>query len=166
MTKTFTHAGVSRDKGKLGFRASSRPEYIDILLKHGHTDMAIVPLPNTMTKPEAVGYLLSIDFADGNAEVLEVLNKKAASFKLEGHVPAPKPRGRKPRARASDSDETVINTVATDDNTQDNTIDLTEAVAERTTPGSEAFQAWAAAANAEGEGEDEGTVEGEDKAAA
>lgn len=88
MTKFYTHAGVSRKAGKLKFRASNRVEYIDILIKEGHNDLDIIQLKHVMSKDDAVSYLLSIDFDNGNAEVRGVLEAEATKRKLPGYTKA------------------------------------------------------------------------------
>lgn len=60
MTKTFTFAGVSIDKGKLGLRLTSRSEYEVLLEKrHKHTNIDIIALPHAMERVPAITHLLS-----------------------------------------------------------------------------------------------------------
>lgn len=63
MSKSFTHAGVSKLDGEFKVRFANDASRIKVLIKNGHTDIDIVELKNPMTKEEAVAYLLSIDFA-------------------------------------------------------------------------------------------------------
>lgn len=69
MSKSFTHAGVSKLDGKFKMRFANDSLRTKVLIKNGHTDIDIVELKHPMTKEEAVAYLLSIDFDNGNAEV-------------------------------------------------------------------------------------------------
>lgn len=120
MTKLFSHAGVSRKAGKLKFRASNRPEYIDILIKEGHDDLDIMQLSHAMSKDDAVAYLLSIDFDNGNAEVRSVLEAEATKRKLPGYTKA------ELKARDAAAEELVAELVAEADAAEDNVIDITD----------------------------------------
>jgi len=63
MSKTFTHAGVSKLDGSFKVRFANDAMRTKVLIKSGHTDIDLIELPNPMTKEDAVAYLLSIDFA-------------------------------------------------------------------------------------------------------
>jgi hypothetical protein len=69
MSKSFTHAGVSKLDGKFKMRFANDSLRTKVLIKNGHTDIDIVELKHPMNKEEAVAYLLSIDFDNGNKEV-------------------------------------------------------------------------------------------------
>jgi DNA-binding transcriptional MerR regulator len=73
MSKSFTHAGVSRLDGEFKMRFANDAGRVKVLIKNGHTDIDIIELKHAMTKEEAIQYLIDIDFAtrDGvtNAEV-------------------------------------------------------------------------------------------------
>ncbi len=69
MSKSFTHAGVSKLDGKFKMRFANDSLRTMVLIKNGHTDIDILELKHPMTKEEAVAYLLSIDFDNGNKEV-------------------------------------------------------------------------------------------------
>lgn len=120
MTKLFSHAGVSRKAGKLKFRASNRPEYIDILIKEGHDDLDIMQLSHAMSKDDAVAYLLSIDFDNGNAEVRSVLEAEATKRKLPGYTKA------ELKARDAAAEELIAELVEEADAAEDNVIDITD----------------------------------------
>jgi hypothetical protein len=81
MSKTFTHAGVSRLDGEMKVRFANDQMRVKVLAKNGHTDIDIIELKHAMTKEDAVAFLISIDFAtrDGvtNQEV-----KTAIEFEL------------------------------------------------------------------------------------
>lgn len=69
MSKSFTHAGVSKLDGKFKMRFANDSLRTKVLIKNGHTDIDIVELKHPMSKEDAVAYLLSIDFDNGNKEV-------------------------------------------------------------------------------------------------
>lgn len=114
MDRIFSHAGVSRKAGQLKFRTSNRAEYVDILIKEGHSDLDILELTEPMSKDAALAFLLSIDFANGNAEVQATLEAEATKRRLPGYEPEARKRGRKPKAavEAAEADTEV----AEDDN--------------------------------------------------
>ena len=74
---SFTHAGVSRLNGKMKVRYANDAMRVKILIKNGHTDIDMVELKYPGTKEDAVGFLLAIDFANGNIEVRDVIEKEA-----------------------------------------------------------------------------------------
>lgn len=104
MTTTFKFAGVSRVKGQLKVRFSDRDVYAKALVKAENTDINIVDLGEPMTKEQAISYLLQTDFAQGNEEVLGVLQaasgKRAAkTARDEARARGELKRGRKPQAK-------------------------------------------------------------------
>jgi hypothetical protein len=94
MSKSFSHAGVSKQDGQFKVRFCNDALRTKVLQKNGHTDIDIVELKNPMTKPEIVAYLLSIDFDNGNKEVRaaleQALDKRSDKPKAEKTVKAPK----------------------------------------------------------------------------
>lgn len=90
MSKTFTHAGVSKLDGKFKMRFANDSLRTKVLIKNGHTDIDIIELKHPMSKEDAVAYLLSIDFDNGNKEVRAAIEAeqgkrepKAATAKTE-----------------------------------------------------------------------------------
>lgn len=77
MSKTFTHAGVSRLNGEMKFRVANDALRVKVLAKNGHKDIDLIELTHPMAKEDAVAFLLSIDFAtrDGvtNQDVQDAL---------------------------------------------------------------------------------------------
>ena len=71
----FTHAGVSRLNGKFKVRFCNDALRQKVLIKNGHTDIDIVEMKSPMSKEDAVAYLLSIDFDNGNKEVRAALEE-------------------------------------------------------------------------------------------
>ena len=99
MSKSFTHAGVSKLDGKFKVRYCNDSLRTKVLIKNGHTDIDIIELKHAMTKEDAVAYLLSIDFDNGNKEVRAAL--EAAQEKREAPTAAnrdkPKKEAKKPK---------------------------------------------------------------------
>ena len=83
----FTHAGVSRLKGEFKARWANDAARVKILAKNGHTDIDVIELPNAMTKVEAVEYLLSINFDNGNTAVRAAL-EEALEKRQDKNVPS------------------------------------------------------------------------------
>ncbi len=69
MSKSFTHAGVSRLNGEFKVRFANDQMRVKVLAKNGHKDIDIIELKHPMTKEEAVAFLLQINFDNGNATV-------------------------------------------------------------------------------------------------
>lgn len=119
---TFSHAGISRREGELKVRYANSADRVKVLIKGGHTDIDIVELKFPMTKEEAVAYLLSIDFDNGNAEVracLEEENSKRNASPAAEKEPKPvkerKPRVKKEKATAETPvEDTPVETVQTE----------------------------------------------------
>ena len=89
----FSHAGVSRLNGEFKVRFCNDALRQKVLIKNGHKDIDIIELKTPMTKEEAVAFLLSINFDNGNKEVRAAL--EAAQSKR-----APKATTATPKAKA------------------------------------------------------------------
>jgi len=114
MSKSFTHAGVSKLDGEFKVRFANDSLRTKVLIKNGHTDIDIIELKHAMTKEDAVAFLISIDFDNGNAAVRAALevevdkrSPKAASkdkpkkeAKKPKKAPATKPTLEAIRAKA------------------------------------------------------------------
>jgi len=117
MSKSFTHAGVSKLDGEFKVRFANDAMRTKVLIKNGHTDIDIIELKNAMSKEDALAYLMSIDFANGNVLVQAALEAevtkrsdtpKAANKERKGNketkkpkkAPAPKPTLEAIRAKA------------------------------------------------------------------
>jgi len=100
MSKSFTHAGVSKLDGEFKVRFANDSLRTKVLIKNGHTDIDIIELKHAMTKEDAVAYLMEIDFAtkDGvtNAAVQAAL---AAELDKRSETPkvAKAPKAAKPK---------------------------------------------------------------------
>jgi hypothetical protein len=105
MSKSFTHAGVSKLDGQFKVRFCNDALRQKVLIKNGHTAIDIIELKTPMTKEDAVAYLLSIDFATQNgktnaevqAALLAEVEKrsdapKAANKERKGNKETKKPK--------------------------------------------------------------------------
>ena len=75
---TFTHAGVSKLDGEFKVRFANDAMRTKVLIKNHHTDIDIIELKHAMTKDEAVAYLISIDFDNGNKLVRAALEAEVS----------------------------------------------------------------------------------------
>jgi hypothetical protein len=73
MSKSFTHAGVSKLDGEFKVRFCNDALRTKVLAKNGHKDIDIIELKHPMPKEEIVAFLLSINFDNGNKEVRAAL---------------------------------------------------------------------------------------------
>jgi antitoxin component YwqK of YwqJK toxin-antitoxin module len=96
MSKSFTHAGVSKLDGKFKVRYCNDSLRTKVLIKNGHTDIDILELKHPMIKEDVVTYLLSINFDNGNKEVRAAL--EAEQGKREPK--APKATGKVEKVKA------------------------------------------------------------------
>ena len=73
----FTHAGVSELNGEFKVRFCNDALRVKVLAKNGHKNIDIIELKVPSTKEDAVAFLLSIDFANGNKSVQAALEAAA-----------------------------------------------------------------------------------------
>lgn len=100
----FAYAGVSRLNGKMKVRFANDQMRVKVLAKNGHTDIDIVQLKSPMSKEDAVAYLLSIDFDNGNADVraaLEAEQGKRVAQTPKAKVSKTKPTMEKIKAKVA-----------------------------------------------------------------
>lgn len=138
MSKSFTHAGVSRLNGEFKVRFANDALRVKVLAKNGHKDIDIIELKHAMTKEEAVAYLVSIDFAtrDGvtNPEVQAALEaeqgKRVEKPAKEAKPKAAKaPKAAKP-AKAKPSMEGIKAKVAAKKSAPKSTVSKAEVAAQ------------------------------------
>ena len=99
MSKSFTHAGVSKLDGEFKVRFANDALRTKVLIKNGHTDIDIIELKHAMTKEDAVAYLMEIDFATTNGVTnAEVLAALAAEIDKRSEVPAKEPKAKVAKA--------------------------------------------------------------------
>ena len=103
---TFEYAGVSRLNGKMKVRFANDQMRVKVLAKNGHTDIDIVQLKTPMSKEDAVAYLLSIDFDNGNVDVRAALEaeqgkRSDAAPKAKTTVSKAKPSMEKIKAKVA-----------------------------------------------------------------
>lgn len=91
----FSHAGVSKLNGEFKVRFANDALRVKVLAKNGHKDIDIIELKHPMTKEEAVAFLLSINFDNGNKEVRAALEAEA-----EKRTDKPKATKAAPKAKA------------------------------------------------------------------
>lgn len=121
MSKTFTHAGVSRLDGEMKVRFANDALRVKVLAKNGHKDIDIVELKTPMSKEDAVAYLISIDFATQNgvtnADVKAALEaeqtKRTETPKAANKQPKPSKEAKKPKKDKKVSMESIKAKVAT-----------------------------------------------------
>jgi hypothetical protein len=96
MSKSFTHAGVSKLDGEFKVRFANDALRTKVLIKNGHTDIDIIELKHAMTKEDAVAYLMEIDFATTNGVTnADVLAALAAEIDKRSEAPAKAPKAAK-----------------------------------------------------------------------
>jgi len=102
MSNVFSHAGVSRLNGEFKVRFCNDALRVKVLAKNGHKDIDIVELRHPMSKEDAVAFLLSIDFANGNKEVQAALEAAAdkRGVTAKPAKAAPKAKATKAKAKA------------------------------------------------------------------
>jgi hypothetical protein len=100
---SYSHAGVSKLNGEFKVRFANDALRVKVLAKNGHKDIDIIELKNPMTKADAVAFLLSIDFDNGNKAVRAALEAAAdkRTEKPAKATPAPKAKVSKPVAKAT-----------------------------------------------------------------
>jgi hypothetical protein len=99
MSKSFTHAGVSTLDGVVKARFCNDQMRVKVLAKNGHKDIDIIELKTPMTKEDAVAFLLSINFDNGNKTVRAALE---AEVEKRTEKPATKaPKAATPKAKKS-----------------------------------------------------------------
>ena len=87
----FTRIGVTTRRGKTRVRFTNNPEREIILVKDGHDDITILDLPQPMTKPEAVTWLM------GRKDEFEAQKDRIAIDEANdryNHVHVPKSRAK------------------------------------------------------------------------
>jgi|LauGreDrversion4_2_1035121.scaffolds.fasta_scaffold311228_2 hypothetical protein len=137
MSKSFTHAGVSRLNGEFKVRFANDQMRVKVLAKNGHKDIDILELKHAMTKEEAVAYLISIDFAtrDGvtNAEVraaLEAEQGKRTEAPKAAKAEKPAKAKAAPKAKAKPTMEGIKAKVAAKKSAPKSTVSKAEVVAQ------------------------------------
>ena len=103
MSKTFSHAGVSKLDGEFKVRFANDALRTKVLVKNGHTDIDILELPYPMTKEDAIAHLLSIDFATDKFGATNQAVHEAILAELDKRAPEgaskdrPKKEAKKPK---------------------------------------------------------------------
>lgn len=108
MSNLYSHAGVSRLNGKMKVRFCNDALRVKVLAKNGHKDIDIVEMRSPMTKEDAVAYLLSIDFDNGNKEVRAALEEAADKRGVNKPAKAAPKATAKPKAKAAPKAKTAV----------------------------------------------------------
>jgi len=100
MEKTFKFAGVSTRNGVCKARFANDQMRVKVLAKTGSSDIDLIELKEPMTKVDAIAFLLSINFDNGNATVRAALEEG-----LEKRTPTAKaaPKAKAPKAKSAKS---------------------------------------------------------------
>jgi len=88
---TFKVAGVSKQNGEFKVRFANDMMRVKVLEKNKHTGIDLIELPREMDKDAIPGYLLSIDFDNGNKEVRACLEAAHAQRSGTATAVAKKP---------------------------------------------------------------------------
>ena len=78
----FTVAGTSQRYGLTKVRFANDMTRVKVLVKGEHENIDLIQLPQAMSKEEVIAYLISIDFANGDAEKLAAINAEATKRKV------------------------------------------------------------------------------------
>ena len=99
MEKTFKFAGVSTRAGVCKARFANDQMRVKVLAKTGSSDIDLIELKEPMTKVDAIAFLLSINFDNGNATVRaaleEGLEKRTPTARAPKVAKAPKAKSAK-----------------------------------------------------------------------
>jgi len=97
MEKTFKFAGVSTRIGVIKARFANDQMRVKVLAKTGSSDIDLIELKEPMTKADAIAFLLSINFDNGNVNIRAALEEG-----LEKRTPTAKV-ARAPKAKSAKS---------------------------------------------------------------
>lgn len=110
-TDTFRYAGVSTLKDECKVRYANDAMRVKVLAKNGHSSIDLIELKVAMTKEDAVAFLLSIDFDNGNAVVRSTLEAELAKRTVVAVTtitsPTPVKAAKAPKAPAAPADITI-----------------------------------------------------------
>jgi hypothetical protein len=87
---TFRYAGVAERNGEFKLKFANSMDRVNALAKFGaFRNIDVVEVRHPMTRLEAVEYLLSIDFDNGNKRVREALEAKLKRLAPKAKAVAP-----------------------------------------------------------------------------
>lgn len=112
---SFTHAGVSKLNGKFKVRYANDAVRVKVLAKNGHTDIDLIELKTPMDKEDALAYLMSIDFANGNTEIQAALEAEIDKRSVPAKAASkdkPKKEAKKPKKEAVPAKKVAAKAVA------------------------------------------------------
>jgi len=80
---TFVYIGTSVQKEQAKIRFANDLDRVKILVKNGHTEIELIELPEPMTKPKAVAFLMKQEDFKGDREAIENANDKYNTVKVK-----------------------------------------------------------------------------------
>lgn len=106
-SQTFRFAGVSRRNGTFKARFANDQMRVKVLAKTGSSDIDLIELKEPMTKTQAIEFLLSINFDNGNQEIREALERdldkripKVKEPKVKAEKPVKEPKVKVAKVKA------------------------------------------------------------------
>lgn len=83
MENLYKVVGTSKlPTGQTKVRYANDMTRVKVLIKGGHENIDLIELPRAMTKEEAVAFLMSIDFADGDMDKATAINAEATKRRV------------------------------------------------------------------------------------
>jgi hypothetical protein len=92
MSDFYKFAGVSRFNGAFKFRVANDPKRAAVLQKGGNDQIDIIELKEPMTKIDALAFLISIDFDNGNVEIRAAMDAELTKLNETDAPKEPKVR--------------------------------------------------------------------------
>lgn len=83
MSKTFSHAGVSKLNGEFKVRFCNDALRVKVLAKNGHTDIDILALPEPMTKEDVIAHFVKIEFYKNDQGVVNAEVQAAIEAEMD-----------------------------------------------------------------------------------
>jgi hypothetical protein len=102
MSKTFKFAGVATKDGVIKARFANDQMRVKMLAKDGQSDIDIIELKEPMSKEDAVAFLISINFDNGNAAI-----RAALDAELDKRLPKEPKAKREKTVKAEPSMESI-----------------------------------------------------------
>ena len=104
MEKTFKFAGVSTRNGVIKARFANDQMRVKVLAKTGSSDIDLIELKEPMTKADAIAFLLSINFDNGNVNIRAALEEGLEKRTVVARAPKAKAA---PKAKSTPSMDAI-----------------------------------------------------------
>ena len=104
MEKTFKFAGVSTRAGVCKARFANDQMRVKVLAKTGSSDIDQIELKEPMTKADAIAFLLSINFDNGNVNIRAALEEGLEKRTVVARAPKAKAA---PKAKSTPSMDAI-----------------------------------------------------------